>query len=87
MNRRGFLQSILAAGVAPYVVSSGVLMPVKKIWVPEVSIERIFFPGQSVFYYSNGREILRWEALPPINPFPQPIHKAVDELEQAGAKD
>jgi hypothetical protein len=28
MNRRSFLQSILAAGVAPYVVSSGVLMPV-----------------------------------------------------------
>lgn len=32
MNRRGFLKSILAAGVAPYVVTaSGVLMPVKKV--------------------------------------------------------
>jgi hypothetical protein len=32
MNRRGFLKSMLAAGVAPYVVTSaGVLMPVKKI--------------------------------------------------------
>lgn len=32
VDRRGFLKSILAAGVAPYVVTSaGVLMPVKKI--------------------------------------------------------
>jgi hypothetical protein len=32
MNRRGFLKSMLAAGVAPYVVTSaGVLMPVRKI--------------------------------------------------------
>ena len=32
MNRRGFLKSILAAGVAPYVVTTaGVLMPVRQI--------------------------------------------------------
>ena len=32
MNRRGFLQGILSAGVAPYVcTAAGVLMPVKKI--------------------------------------------------------
>ena len=32
MNRRGFLHSILAASVAPYVIaSSGVLMPVRKV--------------------------------------------------------
>lgn len=31
MNRRGFLQSILVAGVAPYVItSSGVLMPIRQ---------------------------------------------------------
>ena len=35
MNRRGFLSSILAAGVAPYVqTTAGVLMPVKKLWTP-----------------------------------------------------
>lgn len=35
MNRRGFMQAILAAGVAPYVSTvSGVLMPVKKILAP-----------------------------------------------------
>lgn len=32
MNRRGFLKGILAAGVAPYVVTTaGALMPAKKI--------------------------------------------------------
>ncbi len=38
MNRRGFLGSILAACAAPYVMSGGigrgVLMPVRKLWVP-----------------------------------------------------
>ena len=38
MNRRGFLQSILALGVAPYVVTTaGVLMPVRQvITIPDV---------------------------------------------------
>ena len=37
MNRRGFLQACLAAATAPYVITSaGVLMPVRKIFVPEV---------------------------------------------------
>jgi hypothetical protein len=36
MNRRGFLRSILAAGVAPYVVTTaGVLMPVRKLVTPD----------------------------------------------------
>lgn len=35
MNRRGFLQSILAAGIAPYVATTaGVLMPVRQIATP-----------------------------------------------------
>lgn len=39
MNRRGFLKSILAAGVAPYVVTTaGVLMPVRAIAAPELVI-------------------------------------------------
>lgn len=39
MNRRGFLQGILAAGVAPAVVKAGILMPVKQVQVatlPEI---------------------------------------------------
>ena len=34
MERRGFLKSILAAGAAPAVVGSGILMPVKEIILP-----------------------------------------------------
>lgn len=35
MNRRSFIQGILSAGVAPYVVTTaGVLMPVRKLWTP-----------------------------------------------------
>lgn len=34
MNRRGFLGAILATATAPAIVSSGVLMPVRKIWTP-----------------------------------------------------
>ena len=41
MNRRGFLQGILSAGVAPYVcTAAGVLMPVKKIVDPFDAITR-----------------------------------------------
>lgn len=35
-TRRGFLASILAAGVAPAFVGSSVLMPVRKIVAPEI---------------------------------------------------
>lgn len=34
MNRRGFLSSILAAGMAPAVVGSGILMPLGKVLQP-----------------------------------------------------
>lgn len=40
MKRRSFLKGILAAGVAPYVVTTaGVLMPVKTLWTPSNTIE------------------------------------------------
>lgn len=39
MNRRGFLKGILAAGVAPYVITTpGLLMPVRGILVPAKEI-------------------------------------------------
>lgn len=44
MNRRGFLQAILAAGVAPAVVGSGILMPVRAIALPEWGISRVAMP-------------------------------------------
>lgn len=34
MKRRSFLAGILAAGMAPAAVGSGILMPVRKVWVP-----------------------------------------------------
>ena len=34
ISRRSLLSGILAAGVSPWIVKSGVLMPVKKIIVP-----------------------------------------------------
>lgn len=40
MNRRRFLRGIagiLAAGVAPAAVGSGVLMPIKTLWTPPVN--------------------------------------------------
>lgn len=38
MQRRGFLGAMLAAAVAPAAVRAGVLMPVKKVWVPSQEI-------------------------------------------------
>lgn len=38
MERRGFLAAMLAAAAAPAVVRAGVLMPVRKIWVPPAEI-------------------------------------------------
>jgi hypothetical protein len=51
MNRRGFLGAILATATAPAIVSSGVLMPVRKIWTPA---EPFFFAID---------EGLRWNAV------------------------
>lgn len=34
MNRRSFLGAILAAGMAPAVIRSGVLMPIRDLWTP-----------------------------------------------------
>lgn len=34
MNRRSFLASIIAAGVAPAFVRGGILMPVREVWTP-----------------------------------------------------
>jgi hypothetical protein len=38
LTRRSFLQSILAAGVAPAVCRSSIIMPVSRIWVPDKQI-------------------------------------------------
>lgn len=56
MNRRGFLQAILAAGVAPAVIRSGVLMPVRSFLIPSRDFE--------IGSYEN----IRWAGeLDPVN--------------------
>lgn len=52
MNRRGLLGAILAAGMAPAAIGSGILMPVRRVWVPS-------FPTPEM--------IERSKFLPPIN--------------------
>lgn len=65
MNRRGFIQAILAAGVAPYVVTtSGILMPIRKLVVPTVEafmssaaageIRTIVNYGESTMMFHEG---------------------------------
>lgn len=58
MNRRGFLQSILAAGVAPYVMSggiaSGIIMPVRKLWVPSSAMLSQFLDCGNLNLYTGA---------------------------------
>lgn len=62
MNRRSFLRGmagILAAGIAPAVLPSGIIMPVRKLWTPSRWIDSgpITFHGVHNFselvIYSN----------------------------------
>lgn len=54
MNRRGFLAGmagILATGVAPAVIPSGILMPVRQLWTPTP------ISGASVVAWLEGNPI------------------------------
>lgn len=65
VTRRGFLNGILAAGVAPYVVTTaGVLMPVRKLWVPDDYIMVGDEIGHVIEWGPKGftiRWLSRWE--------------------------
>ena len=59
MDRRGFMQSILAAGIAPWVVTSaGVLMPVRKvIAAPQIilpDVDGVAGDTMSIVQYAGG---------------------------------
>ena len=57
MNRRGFLQAILASATAPYVVTSaGVLMPVRKL----VTIDLPYTQEYLGPFISSPVRTLRW---------------------------
>lgn len=54
MNRRSFLKAILAAGVAPYVVTSaGVLMPVRELWTPEWTRYALVEDGLTLSFWAK----------------------------------
>lgn len=55
ITRRGFLGAILASGTAPAVVKAQILMPVKKIILPNQ--EDTVIPGAWVI--ANGRAVYR----------------------------
>ena len=78
MNRRNFLQGIagiLAAGVAPAIIGSGILMPVRTIWTPptglrmdalDVTLRRLEASGQVVTWRDiivSNEEFLRIKKL------------------------
>ncbi len=56
MNRRGFLAGILATGVAPAVVGSGILMPVRRVVTPELYVfeaSREIYIGPVGFFFDG----------------------------------
>jgi len=58
-TRRSFLSSILAAGMAPAAVGSGILMPVKKIIAPQLI---------NVYDYKPEINFENWLELCPAHP-------------------
>lgn len=78
MNRRGFLASILAAGVAPAIVGSGILMPIRKLWTPDqqvgidlapygddcvIAISEVWMGNTRVQYWSPPRQMKHGETI------------------------
>ena len=65
MNRRDFMKSILAAGVAPAFIGSSVLMPVRNIWLADekkISLKPIILrvsPALSIA--KSGKLVFRWD--------------------------
>lgn len=64
MNRRGFLSGILATGMAPAVVGSGILMPLGKVWAQDAV-------GATEVYWLHQDLLLRAELAvnPPVQCF------------------
>lgn len=59
MNRRSFIASILATGVAPYVMRAGILMPVRALTVvtPDVFFGNMFVDGVHGDDANDGRTL------------------------------
>lgn len=62
MNRRGFLSSILALGCAPAIVKAEILMPVRKIIVPEAFMfDNVARWEPSRVWWSHLNDPLQWD--------------------------
>jgi hypothetical protein len=56
MNRRGFLQAILAAAVAPAFIDSKILMPVRQLIVPNLELSTSFgLTGYAYYWFDESR--------------------------------
>ena len=66
MNRRGFLQGILAAGVAPAFIGSSILMPVRKIITQSQSQSQSQSLSISPEWFGFFGAIAAGEAFPPM---------------------
>lgn len=68
MNRRGFLQGILAAGAAPWVCTkAGVLMPVKQIVTPDyMTASEVWARQQEWLREATARVHAELRANPPL---------------------
>ena len=68
MNRRGFLQGILAAGVAPAFIGSSILMPVRRIVLLDELAWKPFLVGDPhiwlVKYEAMIREVAEQMSMP-----------------------
>lgn len=56
MNRRGFLAGILASGVAPAAIGSGILMPVRPLYLTSGLIVPHALNFQMVSYFDEDWE-------------------------------
>lgn len=92
MNRRGLLRGILAAGIAPAVVGSGILMPLGKVWVPppivihegfknamlEDALEQIERAVRDVVVYGTGGLYMGVNGVRRLGP--RELYKTADEI-------
>lgn len=56
------MAGILAAGVAPAVIGSGILMPIKKLWTPEKSF--VIGGAVSTEYFGPIKMVATWHTPP-----------------------
>jgi len=77
-TRRSFLASILAAGMAPAAVGSGILMPVKKIAAPPLLMTDITMT--LVEYVNDGwRRIQGYGHIQPLYPSQDEMARLIGE--------